>query len=118
MFLIGFNLFRQGFVALRMYVSALIFLNFFVLQLHLKPYGILLQINHRILEMSQFSPPLIGAIDQGTQSSRFLVFDSKASVVASHRKSHKQIIPQPGWCEHDPVSNLVLLLQSAHRSRF
>jgi glycerol kinase len=53
--------------------------------------------------MSSFTPPLIGAIDQGTQSSRFIVFDSKAALVANHQKTHKQIIPQPGWCEHDPV---------------
>jgi glycerol kinase len=59
--------------------------------------------NHLRATMAEFFPPLVGAIDQGTQSSRFIVFDSKAAVVASFQKSHKQIIPQPGWCEHNPV---------------
>ena len=44
----------------------------------------------------------IGAIDQGTTSTRFLVFDRKGSIVASAQKEHRQIYPQPGWVEHDP----------------
>jgi glycerol kinase len=45
---------------------------------------------------------LIGAIDQGTTSTRFLVFDRAGQVVASAQKEHRQIYPQPGWVEHDP----------------
>ena len=44
----------------------------------------------------------IGAIDQGTTSTRFLVFDRKGRIVASAQKEHQQIYPQPGWVEHDP----------------
>ena len=44
----------------------------------------------------------IGAIDQGTTSTRFMVFDQSSSVVACAQKEHKQIYPQPGWVEHDP----------------
>ena len=44
----------------------------------------------------------IGAIDQGTTSSRFVVFDRNCRVVASAQKEHKQIFPNPGWVEHDP----------------
>lgn len=44
----------------------------------------------------------IGAIDQGTTSSRFVVFDRNCKVVASAQKEHKQIFPNPGWVEHDP----------------
>jgi glycerol kinase len=44
----------------------------------------------------------IGAIDQGTTSSRFLVFDRAGSAVASAQREHRQIFPQPGWVEHDP----------------
>jgi glycerol kinase len=44
----------------------------------------------------------IGAIDQGTTSTRFLVFDRGGHIVASAQKEHQQIYPQPGWVEHDP----------------
>ena len=46
---------------------------------------------------------LIGAIDQGTSSTRFLVLDDQGEVVASAQKEHKQIYPKPGWVEHDPM---------------
>ncbi|MBZ5504205.1 MAG: glycerol kinase GlpK [Acidobacteriia bacterium] len=43
----------------------------------------------------------IGAIDQGTTSTRFLVFDSAGRIAACAQKEHRQIYPQPGWVEHD-----------------
>jgi glycerol kinase len=43
----------------------------------------------------------IGAIDQGTTSTRFIVFDAAGKVVACAQKEHQQIYPQPGWVEHD-----------------
>ena len=43
----------------------------------------------------------IGALDQGTSSTRFMIFDADARVVASHQLEHKQILPNPGWVEHD-----------------
>jgi glycerol kinase len=45
----------------------------------------------------------VGAIDQGTTSTRFIVFDRGGNVVASAQKEHKQIFPKPGWVEHDPL---------------
>jgi glycerol kinase len=45
----------------------------------------------------------VGAIDQGTTSTRFIVFDRGGNIVASAQKEHKQIFPKPGWVEHDPV---------------
>src|SRR5207247_8138813 len=45
----------------------------------------------------------IGAIDQGTTSTRFIVFDESTRIVAESQKEHAQIYPQPGWVEHDPV---------------
>jgi glycerol kinase len=48
----------------------------------------------------------IGAIDQGTTSTRFIVFDQSARVVAVAQKEHKQIYPKPGWVEHDPLEIL------------
>ncbi len=45
----------------------------------------------------------IGAIDQGTTSSRFMVFDKAARIVASAQKEHEQIFPRPGWVEHDAL---------------
>jgi glycerol kinase len=44
----------------------------------------------------------IGAIDQGTTSTRFLIFDRAGQIVASAQKEHQQIYPRPGWVEHDP----------------
>ena len=43
----------------------------------------------------------IGAIDQGTTSTRFTVFDRSGRAVATAQKEHEQIYPQPGWVEHD-----------------
>lgn len=45
----------------------------------------------------------IGALDQGTTSTRFIVFDRTGSIVASAHKEHEQIYPQPGWVEHSPA---------------
>jgi glycerol kinase len=42
-----------------------------------------------------------GALDQGTTSTRFMVFDHQGQVVAIDQKEHEQIFPQPGWVEHD-----------------
>jgi glycerol kinase len=48
----------------------------------------------------------IGAIDQGTTSTRFMVFDQSARVVAVAQKEHEQIYPKPGWVEHDALEIL------------
>ncbi|MCD4820185.1 MAG: glycerol kinase GlpK [Candidatus Cloacimonetes bacterium] len=45
----------------------------------------------------------IGAIDQGTTSTRFILFNQKCQIIASSQKEHKQIFPKPGWVEHDPL---------------
>ena len=42
------------------------------------------------------------ALDQGTTSSRAIVFDKRGSIIASAQKEFQQIFPQPGWVEHDP----------------
>ncbi len=47
-------------------------------------------------------PKYIGAIDQGTTSTRFIVFDGNGKIVAAAQKEHRQIYPKPGWVEHDP----------------
>ena len=44
----------------------------------------------------------VGAVDQGTTSTRFMVFDGAGSEVARHQIEHRQILPRPGWVEHDP----------------
>ncbi len=43
----------------------------------------------------------VGAIDQGTTSSRFIVFDQAGAIVAVAQREHEQIYPKPGWVEHD-----------------
>ncbi|WP_230534043.1 glycerol kinase GlpK [Microvirga roseola] len=45
----------------------------------------------------------VGAIDQGTTSSRFIVFDRAGSIVSVAQKEHGQIYPKPGYVEHDPL---------------
>jgi len=49
--------------------------------------------------MSRF----IGALDQGTTSTRFIIFDRQGKIVAAAQKEHRQIYPKPGWVEHDPL---------------
>lgn len=44
----------------------------------------------------------IGAIDQGTTSTRFMIFDRGGRAIACAQKEHQQIYPRPGWVEHDP----------------
>lgn len=46
-------------------------------------------------------PDYIGAIDQGTTSTRFIVFDRSGGVKAAAQKEHEQIYPRPGWVEHN-----------------
>ncbi|MHB1500566.1 MAG: glycerol kinase GlpK [Candidatus Dormibacteria bacterium] len=45
----------------------------------------------------------VGALDQGTTSTRFMIFDHSGSVIAVEQKEHEQIFPKPGWVEHDAV---------------
>lgn len=46
----------------------------------------------------------IAAIDQGTTSSRCIVFNANGSIVTVAQKEHEQIYPRPGWVEHDPIA--------------
>jgi glycerol kinase len=48
-------------------------------------------------------PRFVGAIDQGTTSTRFMVFDHAGREVGRHQLEHDQILPAAGWVEHDPV---------------
>jgi len=45
----------------------------------------------------------VGAVDQGTTSTRFMIFDHSGAEVARHQREHTQIMPRPGWVEHDPA---------------
>jgi len=44
----------------------------------------------------------LGALDQGTTSTRFMVFDRAGRIVSQAQEEHEQIYPSPGWVEHDP----------------
>jgi glycerol kinase len=60
----------------------------------------------------------IGAIDQGTTSTRFIVFDPSGKIIAIDQKEHRQIFPKPGWVEHDPneiYENTLSVIQNALR---
>ena len=45
----------------------------------------------------------VGAVDQGTTSTRFMVFDREGREITPHQVEHDQILPRPGWGEHDPL---------------
>jgi glycerol kinase len=49
------------------------------------------------------SAEFIAAIDQGTTSTRCMIFDHDGAEVARHQLEHEQILPRAGWVEHDPV---------------
>lgn len=46
---------------------------------------------------------LVLAIDQGTTSTRAMIFDRESNVISMGQREHRQIYPQPGWVEHDPL---------------
>ncbi|WP_435129936.1 glycerol kinase GlpK [Halobaculum sp. D14] len=52
------------------------------------------------------SDTYVGAIDQGTTGTRFMVFDHAGQAVANAYEKHEQIYPEPGWVEHDPIEVL------------
>ena len=45
----------------------------------------------------------VAAIDQGTTSTRCIIFDQRGQIVARDARPHRQILPQPGWVEHDAL---------------
>jgi glycerol kinase len=53
--------------------------------------------------MQSESAGYIAALDQGTTSTRFMIFDRRGRVVSHAQKDHEQIYPRPGWVEHDPL---------------
>src|SRR5213076_3039082 len=61
----------------------------------------------------------VGAVDQGTTSTRFMIFDHSGNEVGRHQLEHEQILPQAGWVEHNPVEIIErtsAVLQSALNS--
>ncbi|SCL13374.1 glycerol kinase [Micromonospora inyonensis] len=51
--------------------------------------------------MLRVTPQHVAAIDQGTTSSRCIVFDRAGGIVAVAQREHRQVFPRPGWVEHD-----------------
>ncbi|HDD61687.1 MAG: glycerol kinase [Chloroflexota bacterium] len=59
---------------------------------------------------------IIAALDQGTTSTRCLLFNQAGEIISSCQKEHRQIYPQPGWVEHDPLEildNSIYVIQEA-----
>ena len=46
---------------------------------------------------------IVGALDSGTSSTRFMLFDERGVVLAADQREHRQIFPRSGWVEHDPL---------------
>ena len=63
----------------------------------------------------------IGAIDQGTTSTRFILFDEHGAIATLARREHAQIYPHPGWVEHDAAeiwgNTQIVMLGLRNRSR-
>src|SRR5439155_26828856 len=57
--------------------------------------------------------PFILALDQGTTSSRAILFDHSGAIAAVAQKEFEQFYPQPGWVEHDPTEILTSQLTCA-----
>jgi len=45
----------------------------------------------------------VGAVDQGTTSTKFIIFDRQGEIAGQAGREHRQIYPRPGWVEHDPL---------------
>ena len=60
------------------------------------------------------------ALDQGTTSSRCIIFDKQGNSVSAAQMEFTQIFPKPGWVEHDPMeiwsSQLAVLVEAKARS--
>ncbi len=48
-------------------------------------------------------PDFVGAVDQGTTSTRFMIFDHGGNEIGRHQLEHQQILPRAGWVEHNPI---------------
>ena len=73
----------------------------FILHIH---YHLLLKVLLNFLLIKQYvcmSSHYILALDQGTTSSRSMIFDNQGNIISVAQKEFKQIFPQPGWVEHD-----------------
>ncbi|KAK1395948.1 Glycerol kinase [Heracleum sosnowskyi] len=57
-------------------------------------------------EVDSTGDVFIGSLDQGTTSTRFIIYDHNAKVVGSHQVEFTQFYPQAGWVEHDPMEIL------------
>ncbi len=55
------------------------------------------------VQRTRMSDQYIGALDAGTTSTRFIIFDREARIVVQVQKDHTQIFPRQGWVEHDPM---------------
>ena len=53
--------------------------------------------------MNKSNSQYVGAIDQGTTSTRFILFDRGGRSIGSYQREHRQIFPRAGWVEHDPL---------------
>ena len=62
----------------------------------------------------------IAALDQGTTSTRCILFDQKGKIIAVDQHEHEQIYPQPGWVEHDATEiwrrTQEVMLGASHKS--
>lgn len=68
---------------------------------------------------SSYINSYVGAIDQGTSSTKFIIYNHSGQQVGLHQLEHAQIYPQPGWVEHDPMeiwANTVTCIRRAMES--
>lgn len=66
--------------------------------------------------MNDIMKKYVGAVDQGTTSTRFVIFNRKGEMIAMHQIEHQQIYPKPDWVEHNPEEikdNTFLVIKEA-----
>lgn len=60
------------------------------------------QLSDQLTRMTHARRGYVAAIDQGTTSTRAIIFDARGRIISSSQQEHRQIFPKPGWVEHDP----------------
>jgi glycerol kinase len=68
---------------------------------HLFAFLALTRLAVKALSSARSVPSYVGALDQGTSSTRFVIFNQNGDIVGLHQKEHAQHYPKPGWVEHD-----------------
>lgn len=83
------------------------FIISFSVSLLIQDFGLKSRSEERIIqEMAKAEDVFVGSIDQGTTSTRFIIYDRRSRPIGSHQAEFTQFYPEAGWVEHDPMEIL------------